>query len=287
MKRTILVVGATGMLGKPVARELARQGYAVRVLARNPQKAREKLGPGFEIVPGDVEKPETLPAALQGCHGVHINLAGGPSVESYQRIEAQGTANVAKAAAQAGIQHITYLSGASIAPDHAWFAPSKAKLDAESAIQKSGVAYSIFRASWFMESLPLFVQGKQAFVIGKQPNPVHWIAASDYAHMVVKAYQTPEAANKTFTIYGPQAITMLEALQRYCAAVHPGVKASSMPIWMTRVIATLTRSERLKDVIRLLAYYEHIVEDENIGETNRILGAPMTSLAEWCKSRRA
>lgn len=282
MTNTILVVGGTGMLGEPVARRLAADGFKVRLLARNPGKARVKFDETFEIVAGDVEKPETLPAALQGCYGVHINLAGGPTPESYLRIEGQGTANVARAAAQVGVQHVTYLSGASTGPTRASYAPCKAKLDAESAIQKSGVAYSIFRASWFMESLPLFVQGKRAIVIGRQPNPVHWVAVNDYARMVSTAYQRPAAANQIFTIYGPEATPMLEALKRYCAALRPGVKASSMPIWLARLVAKLTRDIKLTDIADFLAYYETVYEKDDPAPANRILGAPATTLQQWC-----
>jgi uncharacterized protein YbjT (DUF2867 family) len=282
MNQKILVVGATGMLGEPVARELARQGYAVRVLARNPQKAGEKLGPGFEIVSGDVEKPETLPAALAGCDGVHINLAGGPTAESYQRIETQGTAHVVKAAAQAGVQHITYLSGASVDIHRTQSIYCKAKLDAEKAIQAGGVAYTVFRASWFFESLPLFIQGNQAIVIGKQPNPVHWLAAGDYARMVVKAYQTPAAARQIFPIYGPEALPMMDALKYYCATVHPGMKASTMPIWLARLMGKLTGNLSLSDIADFLAYYETIFEQSDPTPANQVLGAPTMTLAEWC-----
>ncbi|MFZ6031034.1 MAG: SDR family oxidoreductase [Chloroflexota bacterium] len=285
MTNTILVVGGTGMLGEPVARRLAADGFKVRLLARDPRKARAKFDETFEVVVGDVEKPETLPVALQGCSGVHVNLAGGPTPESYLRIEGQGTAHVARAAARAGVQHLTYLSGASTRPAHAWFAPCKGKLDAEEAIRQSGIPYSIFRASWFFESLPLFVQGKQAILIGKQPNPVHWLAADDYARMVSAAYQKSEAAKQTFFLYGPEAMPMLEALKRYCAAVRPDVKARRLPIGLVRLAAKLAGDARLADVTDFLAYYEKVHEQDDPTPANRILGAPAITLEQWCAAR--
>lgn len=283
MNKRILVVGASGMLGKPVAHQLLADGYIVRVLTRDPEKATAKLGETFEIVPGDVEKPETLPSALAGCQGVHINLAGGPTIESYRRVEFQGTANITNAAIQNGIEKITYISSASLQQKNTSFAPTQAKLLAEEAICSSRINYSIFRASWFMESLPLFVQGNRAFLIGKQPNPVHWIAANDYAHMVSKAYRTPATENKIFDLYGPEAITMLDALNLYCAIVQPNVKVSQLPIWLAMLIAKLTSDEKMQDAVRLMAYYNNIIERKKIDEENLSLGTPTTTLRQWCK----
>ncbi len=286
MSQTILIVGATGKLGEPVARQLLKEGYTVRVLARNPEKARTKLGQAVEIVQGDVELPASLPAALEGCYGVHISLAGGPTRESYARVEFQGTANVAQAAAKQGVKRLTYLSGASVREENSWFYQIEAKFKAETALRESGVAYSIFRCSWFMESLPNLVQGKRAMLIGRQPAPLHWIAAQDFARMVAQAYRLPEAANKTLYVYGPETILMQQALETYCALVRPDAKVSQMPIWLISILAVLSRDPRLKDVAQLMAYFEHYTEANDPTEANTLLGAPTTTLQQWCQAQR-
>ena len=50
----ILVVGGTGMLGKPVADRLAKDGYEVRVLTHSPEKAKIMFGSEIELAAGDV-----------------------------------------------------------------------------------------------------------------------------------------------------------------------------------------------------------------------------------------
>jgi len=286
MSQTILIVGATGKLGEPVARQLLKEGYAVRVLARDPEKARTKLGQAFEIVRGDVEQPASLPAALEGCHGVHISLAGGPTRERYARVEFQGTANVAQAAAKQGLRRLTYLSGASVREENGWFYQIQAKLKAETALRESGVAYSIFHCTWFMESLRNLVQGKRAMLIGRQSTPLHWIAAQDFARMVAQAYRLPEAANKTFCVYGPGATPMQQALETYCALVRPDAKVSRMPIWLISIMGILSRDPRLADIAQLMAYFEHYTEADDPTETNTLLGAPTTILEHWCQAQR-
>jgi hypothetical protein len=137
-----------------------------------------------------------------------------------------------------------------------------------------------------MESFKLFVQGKQAIVIGKQPNPVHWLAAGDYAQMVSRAYQLPAGLAHTLPVYGPEGVSMPEALKLYCELRLPGVKVSSMPVWLPRTIALLTRNAKLADVTRFLAYYEKVLEQDSVQETDRLLGAPTTTIRQWCKQNQ-
>jgi uncharacterized protein YbjT (DUF2867 family) len=187
------------MLGEPVARRLRADGYRVRVLTRSPDKARARFGEAFEVVAGDALDLASLDQALEGCHGVHINLPGFPP------LEVNGAANVARCAARAGVSRLTYISGASVCEKNAWFPLTRAKLEAEVAIRAAGLPCTIFRPTWVMETLRRFADGRWAVVFGKAPLPYHWVAASDYARMVSRAYDTPAAANKAFPVFGPEA----------------------------------------------------------------------------------
>ncbi len=271
------------MLGGPVAHRLLADGYKVRVLARNPETARAHFKGIFEIVKGDVRHPDTLHSGIAGCSGVHINLAGGPRPDDYDRIEHLGTANVADAAAKQGVERITYLSGTAVFEENCWFPGTLAKFQAEAAIRACGVSYSIFCASWFMESLPLFVKEKRASVIGDQPHPFHWIAAEDYARMVSRSFSLQEAANKRFFIHGPQPMTIPEALHKYCRIVYPGMKVSKVPIWLVSLMGTLTGKARMRAVSRLMAFFEKVGESGNPAEANEFLGTPTTTLEQWSK----
>ncbi|NOY06645.1 MAG: SDR family NAD(P)-dependent oxidoreductase [Chlorobi bacterium] len=286
MKETILVVGATGMLGMPVARQLQKDGYHVRVLARNPDSAKTKLGDSFEYFKGDVEDPASLEDAVDGCYGVHINLRGGPKAEDFYRIEYGGTANIAKVAASKGVRRLTYLSGAATFEENAWFPMVKAKLQSEKAIRDSGVPYTIFCATHFMESLPLAVKGKRAMVIGKQPHRLHWLASSDYAKMVSKAFQLSEAGNKRLFIYGPETYTMLEAMNTYCKIVHPEVKVTSVPIWLLSLIGKVSFNPEIQLIADLMGFFEKAGEGGDPSEANALLGAPTTTLEQWCAKQR-
>jgi uncharacterized protein YbjT (DUF2867 family) len=271
------------MLGAPVARRLRADDYQVRIFTRNVEKARAKFGAEYEIAAGDVEDRASLDAALQGCQAVHINLDGGMDPD----LERRGAENVVAAAAKAGIQRITCLSGTSVTKENCWYAGTKAKFEAEAAVRASGVPYTIFQATFFMETLPRFVRGTRASILGSQPHPWHWVAADDYARMVSKAYATPGAANKTLHVFGPQPWTMRQALQTYCTIARPDAKVGAIPFWMASLIAGLSRDRELEAVLPFFRYSEKIAEEGDPAEANALLGAPTTTLEQWCKARAA
>lgn len=285
MSKMILVIGATGMLGEPVARRLKSDGFTVRILSRSLERARGRFPDGFDLTEGDVADVPSLEKALQGCHGVHINLSGGPNPEDFDRIEHRGTANVAQAAARVGVARLTYLSGISARPENRDYPWSAAKLDAAAAIATSGVPFTIFRPSWFFESLRLFVRGRKAGTLGGQRVKFHWLAAADYAQIVSRSYDLPEAAGKTLDLLGPQPMTMLEALTRYCAIAHPDIKTRAMPIWLARTVAIATGNRTLKNVLPAMAFFDRPHNEGDPSEANRLFGAPRTTLEEWARQQ--
>ena len=284
--QTILVVGGTGMLGEQVARQLLRDGFEVRLLARDVERAYALLGPDFEYFAGDVDDCGAIERALEGCAGVHISLRGGSDPDELDRVEHRGTARVAELAAWQGVSRLTYLSGMLVAGD-AEIPEDRAKFRAEQAIQQSGVPYTIFKPTYFMETLPRHVQGRLAIVLGRQPHPLHMVAASDFARMVSRSLRTPEAANRSFFVHGPEGITIPDALRLYCALVEPGKRVVTMPLAFMSVVDALFMRGQLRSTIQLMRVMQRVGERGDPSEANEVLGAPATTLRQWCEKQRA
>ena len=282
---TLLVVGGTGELGEPVARQLLADGYSVRLLVRDVARAHTLLGPEFEYFAGDVDDPAAIERALEGCMGVHISLHAGPSPESLDHVEHQGTARIAELAARQGLSRLTYLSGMLVTKD-AEIPGDRAKFRAEEAIHRSGVPYTVFKPTYFMETLPRHIQGNFAIVLGRQPHPLHMVAAHDFAQMVSRSFRTPEAANRHFFVHGPEAITIPDALRMYCSLVEPGKRVVSVPLWFMSVVDALFMRRQLQSTIQLMEVMQRIGERGDSSETNAVLGAPTTRLRQWCGQQR-
>jgi len=152
--KTILVIGGTGMLGKPVAQQLKVDGFNVRLLVRNPEKARKLLGDGYELIQGDVDNVSSLVAALTGVDGVHISLKGGPTEADFERMDHFAVRDIAKIAKEKNVGRVTLISAYAVSKEKADTPECRSKVRGEAALKSSGVPYTIFRASWFMETLP-------------------------------------------------------------------------------------------------------------------------------------
>jgi uncharacterized protein YbjT (DUF2867 family) len=276
----ILVIGATGLLGEPVARHLNQHGYNVRLLVRAQRlvAAKNRFGDHFEVVTGDVRDLDSLGRALDGCFGVHISLSG--------EVEQTGVENVALVARHLALQRITYISGTSVAEENTWVPVMKRKFFGEKAIRESGRPYSIFCPTWFMEILPRYIRGGRATVFGKQPNPYHLVAAEDYARMVAVSYGLPAAVNHRYIIHGPEGILFHEAVKQYCHVFHPEIKkVTTMPYWLATLIALITGQQQMKRASDFMAAFEKTGERGDPTAANAILGAPTIRLEDWLRQK--
>ena len=92
---------------------------------------------------------------------------------------------------------------------------------------------------------------------------------------------------KRLFIQGPEAISMHEALDRYCKALHPEIESISvLHIWAGRALATVTRNPKLRFASELMAYFDGVQELGDRTEADRLLGKPTTTLDEWLRDRR-
>ncbi len=71
MSGKILVVGGTGMLGRPVVRQLCNDGYKIRLMTHTPDRPSQFFGDEIEKVVADVTDIDTLPQAIEGCDIVY------------------------------------------------------------------------------------------------------------------------------------------------------------------------------------------------------------------------
>ena len=283
MTATVLVIGGGGQLGAPVVRRLLEDGFRVRVLVRANCPARAD---GPEEVLGDVDDIDSLRRAITGCDAVHISLRGGPRDADYERVEHRGTARVADVAAESGRRvRLSYVSHMLAAPDSR-SASLRAKWSAEHAIAASGVPYTIFRPTYFMETLPRHIRGRTATVLGRQRHRFHMLAAEDFAAMVSRALSTDPAVNQTLTVYGPEAYTIPAALRIYCDVCAPGVTVASRPLWLMAALDRTVLRGSLGDTIPLMHALQELGEQGDPREAVRLLGPATTNLADWCSRQR-
>jgi len=110
----VLVTGATGKVGHAIASALLERGDEVRALVRDPRRAVGVLPDGIEPIQGDATEPATLPPAVEGCELV-FNGMGLPEQwvrdeAIFDRVNAQGSGDLARAAREAGVRRFVHTS---------------------------------------------------------------------------------------------------------------------------------------------------------------------------------
>jgi uncharacterized protein YbjT (DUF2867 family) len=202
---TVLVVGATGSIGRLVVEESIRQGYATRALVRDPKKARN-LPPEADVLVGDVTRPETLSRAVDGVDAVVFTLGSdGAGKVGAESVDYGGVRNVLNALGSrtARIALMTSIGVTNRAgaynrstEAHDW------KRRSERLVRVSGLQYTIVRPGWFDYNGPdehrlVLLQGdtRQA---GDPSDGV--IARRQIAEVLVRSLGSDQALRKTFEL---------------------------------------------------------------------------------------
>ncbi|HEX9028636.1 MAG TPA: SDR family NAD(P)-dependent oxidoreductase, partial [Anaerolineales bacterium] len=114
--KTILVTGASGLLGGAVAQALLRQGHTVRAMTRSLPRARSLAEQGAELVQADMTDPASLARAVSGC-AVVFHFAGVLADEYagaayFHQVNVTGSLQLARAALANGVERFLHTSTA-------------------------------------------------------------------------------------------------------------------------------------------------------------------------------
>ncbi|HEY1495158.1 MAG TPA: NAD(P)H-binding protein [Candidatus Solibacter sp.] len=205
----VLVIGATGNVGRQVASQLVAAGARVRALARNPETA--ELPPRVEVVPGDLTRPESLDACLAGIDAVFLVWLAPPGAvaPALERILKQA-------------RRIVFLSSPYKTP-HPFFQAGQPNPTAsmhaeiERIIQTSGCQWTFLRPGMFASNAliwwaPLIRSGASVVrwpYIAAPTAPIH---ERDIAAVAVRALCEDAHAGAEYLLTGPQTLTQSEQL---------------------------------------------------------------------------
>jgi len=272
-----LIIGASGLLARPVILQLEKAGMELRLFSRhvNPSMFVNE----YEILQGDLFNPGDLEKAVEGCEAIHITAA----VED----EFRSTELIVKTALQKGVRLLSYVSGATVCEENRWFGFTDNKFRAEQLLVNSGIPYLVFRPTWFFESLQLMVRNGKAMIPGHLPHPYHFLAADEFGSMVARAFTDPEKHNSLYYAFGPKGYLMKELLEKYCREFHPDIKkVSEIPIPVMKLIAFLTRNKQTRGAAELFSYFQKVKEPEISPEALSRLGTPEVDFENWVEMNR-
>jgi uncharacterized protein YbjT (DUF2867 family) len=225
----VLIIGATGFVGKRLIPELVKKNVKLRLLVRDLAKASPLLikGADIEVVQGDLVANAGLADALRGIHTAYylVHSMGGKTLfknEEYAEKDRIAAKNFMAAAEVSGLQRIIYLGGlgetgdnlsehllsrAEIAKLLASGTPAATVLRSAIIIGAGGASFEMLR--YLVERLPVMITPKWV------ETRIQPIAIKDVLEYLVGCLLKTETAGQEFDIGGNEIFTYVEMMQKY------------------------------------------------------------------------
>ena len=280
-KTSMLVIGATGTLGRQVVRRALDEGYDVRCLVRPRQNPADFLRDwGATTVSADLTKPETLPPAFVGIHTIVDASTARPEEDSYA-IDWEAKKNTIQIAAAMGIQKYVFYS-IEKCEKYRDVPLMNMKYAVEEYLKASGMNFVVLRLCGFMQPL---IAGYAVPVLEEQSlwgtdddTKTAYLDTQDVAQMTMAAVRREEANGKVLTLAGPKAYTVNQVIQLCEKLGGNEAKVSKVPVLLLKFTRGLTRffqwtsaaSDRLAFAEVLSSGVEF--NSDKMAETYEILG---------------
>ncbi|WP_411281105.1 SDR family oxidoreductase [Gemmatimonas sp.] len=287
-----LVVGATGLVGSEVCRQLAAAGRPLRALVR-PTSDRAKVeflkGLDVDIVQGDLKERLSLEDACRGV-GAVISTASATisrqEGDSIQTVDLEGQLSLIDAAKAAGVEHFVLISFPET-PDE--FPLQTAKRRVEAHLKGSGLAYTILQPTLFMEvwlspALGFNAAGAEAQVYGGGQNKISWISYTDVAKFAVAALSNPDARNATIKLGGPEALSPLEVVRVFEQVSGKEFSVNHVPVDALRAQKGAAADPLQESFAALMLSYARGEVIEMAG-TLRMVPGPLRSVREYAAAQ--
>jgi len=216
----ILILGASGYIGRRLTKKLLKEGYHVRCLIRSESKAGEFRELGAEVALGDILHSETLDRVFENIdvvyYLIHSMGAGAVSFEDLDRRAAENTLALSR---KNKIKRIIYLGGLG-RRDIDQSPHLRSRHEVGDILRSGGIPLTEFRAAVIVGSgsisfemihhlvnrLPVMICPAWVFT---RTQPV-WV--NDVLEYLTQALRVPESSGKTIDIGGPEILSYYDLM---------------------------------------------------------------------------
>jgi len=287
-KKTLTVVGATGNLAIPIIHRLLEKGVQIKAVVRNLEKAKEFLPQDVEIVYGDVTDVNSLKDAFKDSQHIYISLnttSLNPDLPFH--IEREGVKNVVDAAKCNQVRQIMQIVG--IDSLHEEFAvkgmiykTNLIRIPGMEYIKNSGIAYTFYHCSFFLDSFPVFIEDKQFAIIGEHKYPIYYTNTTDLALNIHNTIDNPKSYNKSYAVQGKEGVPFPEAARRFVQIYDPEISVEVYPLHTIKEMGLPPEEEAFME--HMLTYVEQLKEEPVAENTWKDLGQPQMTIETFAQA---
>jgi len=220
----ILVTGATGNVGSQVLQQLRAAGQPVRAFVHDGETAARRFGGGVEIAVGDLNRPQTLEAALRGIDRLYLLAPLSPELQ-------QQEANAIGAATRAGVRYVVKHSNIGAADD-AGSRFQRWHRAGERLLEQSGMAWTFVRPTGFMSNAldwAATIKSQGAVYWPGGEGKLSVVDPRDIAAVAVKALTEPGHGGKAYDVTGPEALSTAEQVQTIATVIGRPITYVDIP----------------------------------------------------------
>ena len=246
----IAITGGTGFVGGHLARKLVQDGYNVALIARGQDQRNPKILKlnHSQFFAADLSNFDELTTAFTGCDAI-VHCAGinrEIKSQTYERVHVKGTRSVCEAATRAGANKIILISFLRARPN-CGSAYHESKWAAEEIVRASGLDHTILkpgvvygRGDHMLDHLSHALQTFSVFAsIGMSEKFMRPLAIEDLVSVIEAALNDPRLSRKTFSVTGPEEITLREAARRVGESIGKKPITFGVPVALHYVLAWL------------------------------------------------
>jgi len=279
----ILVTGATGTIGSHLVPSLLGQGAQVRVLVRDPDKARAAFGDRVDVVSGDLQDTSSVTVALKGVDSVFLNS---PSLEGF--VDMQQT--LIDAAAATGIGHLVRLSVAGAAPDSTT-SYGRGHFALDEHLKSSPLSWTILQPNGFMQNLLSNAETIKAGSIYASAGDGHvaMIDARDIGEVAASVLTNGGHVGSSLVLTGGEAVTYDDVAAALTTELGHEVRYTDVPPEVTRgnLLGYGLPPGQVEDILALFEIFRAGYASTVLGTAQEVLGRAPRSLATFVRDYRS
>jgi uncharacterized protein YbjT (DUF2867 family) len=269
----ILATGATGNVGSELVRTLVAAGEPVRALIRD-ESRRAALPAGAEAAVGDLNRPETLDAAIVGVRGVHL-LAG-----------YTGLPDVLARMRAAGVERVTLQSSSAVPLGDMTNAVARYHIESEAAIRASGLAWTFLQPNGFMSNaLEWADQIRRGDVVRAPFANVRTaqIDPRDIAAVAATALTTGAHDRRSYRLSGPESLVAADRLAILARVLGRDLRLEPQPDDEARAEMSANMPAEYVDAFFSFFVDGTLDESEVLPTVAEVTGRPPRSFAAWAE----
>lgn len=279
----ILILGATGSIGGEVCRILDHGGTSFRAMARKQEQVERFHKDDVDAVLGDLDRPETLAAAMTGIDTLFLLTAPTPA----QVAQEKAAINAAK---RAGVRRIVKISASdcNVRSRIPW-AKSHAVIDHH--LRASGIDWTILMPTAFMQNFLWFTKpvAKGYLPLGAGKGSLSWVDTRDIARVAAAVLTQDGHSRATYFLTGPETFDMTDAAAKLSKVAGRKVRYLDLPTPVFRTILRLTGSSRWMANGLVAQFSDMVAGHHDIDPTceiERLTGQPPKNFASFLRDHQ-